>query len=168
MRLSIACLGSPLSACAVDAGPSFTAEGAWAAALPPVVAATCSAGASDCSPAVAGVVTQLQSLREAGDLLGFHRGDAPALTLQKHWQGVARAAAPSGNYLFVSRSGEGVSFVVVALPSRGTVGDHLRSNRIGPRPTWRLLQARIASCAWSPRIRGSITRAASSWSAITW
>jgi hypothetical protein len=53
--------------------------------------------------------------------------------MSKHWQGVQRLTADQGRYLAVSRSGRNVSFVVVALPSRNSSRERLRSNRVGSR-----------------------------------
>lgn len=94
---------------------------------------SCRPGASDCNPPAQGLLSQFRALRDHGDLLGFHRGVAPDVTVTKHWQGIQRLPGRRGRYLAVSRSGGNVSFVIVRMASRGDSGERFRSNRIGSR-----------------------------------
>ena len=94
---------------------------------------SCQWGARDCNPPVRALVSQFRRLRDHGDLLGFRMGQAPDVSMSKHWQGVQRLTANQGRFLAVSRSGKNVSFVVVAMASRDGSGERFRSNRIAAR-----------------------------------
>jgi hypothetical protein len=102
--------------------------------LPPLLGDTgCRWGAAACNPAVRGLEAQFPTLRDHGDLLGFRMDGAADVDMDHHWQGIQRLMPGAGRYAVVSRSGRGISFVVVRLGSRGADGERLRSNRIGPR-----------------------------------
>jgi len=89
----------------------------------------CPWGSADCNPCVTDVVGAFNKLSHHGDILGFQMNGAPDVTVTKHWQGVQRLMPGSGRYLAVSRSGQGVSFVVVQMVSRNATGARWRSNR---------------------------------------
>ncbi len=110
---------------------------AHAADAPPLSAfAPCAWGSDDCNVCVADPVAAIQSLRDHGDILGFHMNSAPDVTASKHWQGVQRLMGGGGRYLAVSRSlpseSTDVSFVVVEMASRDATGLRFRSNRLAP------------------------------------
>jgi hypothetical protein len=94
---------------------------------------TCSWGSAACNPPVRNIVAQFGTLRDHGDLLGFHMNGSPDVDAGRHWQGVQRLMSGQGRYVVVSRSGRGVSFVVVRMASRDRGGQRFRANRIGVR-----------------------------------
>ena len=98
-----------------------------AADAPPLTGfAVCSWGSDDCNICVPDVPGAIRALRNRGDIMGFHIGDAPDPNpFADHWQGVQRTMSGGARYLLVSRSIEpaskDVSFVVVEMATRGTV-----------------------------------------------
>ena len=94
---------------------------------------TCRWGSAACNPPVRNLVAQFRTLRDHGDLLGFHMNGSPDVDASRHWQGIQRLMPGQGRYVAVSRSGRGVSFVVVRMASRDAGGARFRSNRIGVR-----------------------------------
>lgn len=91
----------------------------------------CSWGQADCNPPVPNLRGQFRSLRDHGDVMGFHRAASPGVILSKHWQGFQRLMIDRGRYAVVPRSGAGVSWVLVKIASRTGGGERWRSNRIG-------------------------------------
>ncbi|HEU0030115.1 MAG TPA: hypothetical protein VFQ53_05765 [Kofleriaceae bacterium] len=100
--------------------------------------ASCAYGSFDCNPAVDDVIAQITALPDRGDSLAFDLGvltDLP--TRSHHWQSVQRLAAPTGNYLVLSRSttrAEESDLAIIKVASRDGEGVRLRSNAVAIAP----------------------------------
>jgi len=96
----------------------------------------CPWNSPDCNPCVVDAIGSINRLRDHGDILGFHMGGAPDVTVGKHWQGVQRLMNAGARFLVVSRnipdSSKDVAFVVVEMGSRNPDGLRFRSNRLNP------------------------------------
>jgi hypothetical protein len=104
----------------------------WSSALasPLTTGAVCSWGASDCTKCVPDAVSAVNSLRDHGDVLGFHPIGDP-VTMSSHWQGIQRIPAAGGRYVAVSHSGTTKAFTLVNMESREAwTGQRFRSNRL--------------------------------------
>ena len=116
--------------------PSVAPVGA--ADAPPLTGfAVCPWGSDDCNICVPDVPGAIRALRNRGDIMGFHIGDAPDPNpFADHWQGVQRTMSGGARYLLVSRSidpaTKDVSFVVVEMATRNDDGLRFRSNRLAP------------------------------------
>jgi hypothetical protein len=117
-------------------------------------------GAGACNPPVDDPVAQLRALRDHGDVLGFRMGNAPAVSMSDHWQGVQRMMPRMGQYLVVSRFGANVSFVVVRMASRNVKGARYRSNRIATRAAFQPPPPRDVVAHAEDRIPAMTTRGA--------
>ncbi|HWM90567.1 MAG TPA: hypothetical protein VN493_07355 [Thermoanaerobaculia bacterium] len=95
---------------------------------------SCAWGSPDCNACVNGVQSALSSLRDHGDILGFHMSGAADVDWigGNHWEGVQRLPTAGARYLAVSRAGAGLAFVVVEMGSRTSSGRRFRSNRLSP------------------------------------
>ena len=98
--------------------------------------AVCAYGSSDCNPYVAGVASSANAIHTRGDIVGFHMGSHPDVTMSDHWQGVQRLPVISGTgldgrYLIVSSDHDDYSrYGVVQMASRSSGAARLRSNRL--------------------------------------
>ncbi|MGH7492887.1 MAG: hypothetical protein ACREOO_10890, partial [bacterium] len=90
-------------------------------------------GADEHNPCVPDVHAALAGLRSHGDIMGFQMNGTQDVSLvYGHWQGIQRPMSGSGQYLYASRSGAHVAFVIVKMESRNTSRMRLRSNRLNP------------------------------------
>ena len=90
-------------------------------------------GAAEVNRCIPDVHRGLSAIRTHGDRLGFHPGPTRDVSrFGGHWQGVQRLPADGGRFLAVSRSGNGIGFVVVKMESRSPDGGRFRSNRLEP------------------------------------
>lgn len=92
------------------------------------------------NPRVPDVVGQFSKLKHHGEALGFYIGVTSDPSQERHYQGIVRKNGVGTPYLFLSHNGNplgaGTDFpgdiAVVQMPSRGTDGERLRSNRFSP------------------------------------
>lgn len=90
-------------------------------------------GADGHNPCLPEVDAALSGLRSHGDIMGFQMNGAQDVSLMRgHWQGVQRPMTDSVQYLYVSRSGAEIAFVVVKMESRNPAATRFRSNRLNP------------------------------------
>jgi hypothetical protein len=91
----------------------------------------CSWGSDECNPCVPNVILAVYSLRQYGDIMGFHMNGYPDVNSSNHWQGIQRLAGDNSDYMIVSRSHSSTgAFAVVRMYSREDDGERFRSNRL--------------------------------------
>jgi hypothetical protein len=66
----------------------------------------CTSTLADCNRCVPDVVAAVSSLRDHGDVMGFHLGGFPDEVWDSyHWQGIQRLTTGGGRYLAITQSG---------------------------------------------------------------